>query len=146
MNITKHGKLTRVSNAVAAGTGTVNGTGVDTKGFGSTTFIAAFGTLTSGTVVTLKAQQSPTTTTGDYGDIAGSSQTVAADDDNQICAVEIVGATERYLRPVITRTTANAVVDGIIAIQTDPHTEPVTHDSSTVVGTELHQAKATGTA
>jgi hypothetical protein len=46
----------------------------------------------------------------------------------------------------VDRGTANAVIDGIIAIQYNANVEPVTHDSTTVVGSEFHHAPAEGTA
>ena len=42
--------------------------------------------------------------------------------------------------------TANGTIDGVIAVQCRAGAEPVTHDSSTVVGSEYHLAPAAGTA
>ena len=53
---------------------------------------------------------------------------------------------ERYVRVVVDRGTQNAVIDFGLAVQTARFSEPVQHDSSTVVGTEFHQAPAEGTA
>ena len=53
---------------------------------------------------------------------------------------------ERCLRCVIDRGTANAVIDGVIALQYLAKTEPVTHDATTVVGSEFHHAPAEGIA
>ena len=43
-------KITKVLDAVAAGTTDQNSTGVDTSGFQSSTFIASFGTITANAV------------------------------------------------------------------------------------------------
>ena len=71
---------------------------------------------------------------------------MADDDDNQIVALEIVQPKERYVRVVVDRGTANAVIDFGIALQSTAKAEPVTHDASTVVGSEVHLAPAEGTA
>ena len=146
-NLTTGGKVTRVSNAVAAGTTDVNSTGVDMQGFESVTFYVLFGAITATAVTSVKAQQSADDAASDaYADLEGTGVAVADDDDNQVVALEITNPRERYVRCTVDRGTANAVIDGIIAVQTGPVSEPVTHDSSTVVGSELHHAPAEGTA
>ena len=147
LNFTKDCKLTRVSNAVAAGTDdTTSCAVVDMQSFGSCTFIAAFGTITATAVTTVKVQQGAVANMSDAADLAGTSISVAADDDNQIVAVEVVEPQERYVRLQIVRATANVVIDGVIAVQCNPKIAPVTHDATTVVGTELHASPAEGTA
>jgi len=41
---------------------------------------------------------------------------------------------------------AETVVNGIIAVQTKAGSEPVTHDATTVLGSEFHLVPAEGTA
>ena len=144
LNLSKAGKATRISDAVAAGTTDINCTGVDMKGYESVTFYTLFGTITATAVTSVKAQQSEDNSS--FADLEGTAITVADDDDNQVAILEIVRPQERYVRLVVDRGTANAVVDGVIAVQTDAIEEPVTHDSTTVVGAELHHAPAEGTA
>jgi hypothetical protein len=146
MNITKSAKMTRVLNATASGTSTVNGSVIDMQGYQSVTFVCCMGGIASSAVTTMKVQSNTSSATGTMGDLAGSAISIADTDDNKVVAIEIVNPRERYLRPVITRSTANAGIDSVIALQTQAAAEPVTHDSSTVSGTELHQAVATGTA
>jgi hypothetical protein len=137
--------LTRVSNAVAAGTSDVESSAVDMQGFDAVTFIVAFGTITAGSATSVKAQQGALSNMTDAADLKGTGITVA-DDDNQLVLLEIDHPQERYVRCVVDRGTQNAVVDSIIAIQTKAKAEPVTHDSSTVVDSELHHAPAEGAA
>lgn len=144
MNLTENWKITRVSNAVAAGTSDVNSSSVDMSKFESVTFLVSFGAITAGAVTSIKAQQSSDDST--FNDLAGSGITVADDDDNQVVALEIVRPRDRYVRVVVDRGTQNAVVDGIVAFQGRPKTGPVTHDATTVVGSEVHASPAEGTA
>ena len=151
MNLSKNAKCTRLSNALAAGTGTTNCTAVDTKGFKSTTFyllLGAVGVSSPHGTVQLKILQSPNESASpdDYADLAGTGQTLTTTGDNQVLIVEVDSARERYLRPVIVRSGGTAVVDGLICLQTKAHAEPVAHDSSTVGGSEFHLAPAEGTA
>lgn len=146
MNLLKCGKLTRVMNAVAAGTSDQNSSVIDMQNFDSVTFIAAFGTITAGAVTSIKVQQGADSGLSDAADLEGTAISVADDDDNQIVAVEVVRPRERYVRLVIDRGTQNAVIDGVIAIQTGPRVLPVTHDATTVVGSETHNSPAEGTA
>lgn len=146
MNLTKNVKVTRVMDAVAAGTTDQNSSEVDMKGFEGVMFIAAFGAIDATAVTSVKAQQGAVTGMGDAADLAGTSISVADDDDNKVVVLDIYRPQERFVRCVIDRGTANAVIDGVIAIQYGPREKPTTHDATTVVGTEVHASPAEGTA
>ncbi len=146
-NLTTSSKMARVSNAVAAGTTAVNSSSVDMQGFESCTFLVALGAITTGAVTSIKVQQSGDDGVADsFADLKGTSITIADTDDNKIALVEVHNPRERYVRCVVSRGTANAVIDSIVAIQTGPKDEPTTHDTATVVGSEIHHAPAEGTA
>jgi len=147
MNFSLSHKVTRVSNAVAAGTTDINSSSVDMRDYGAVAFIVAFGAITASAVTSCKLQQSSDDGSSDsWADLEGTSITVADDDDNQLVVLDCVSPQERYVRAVVDRGTQNAVVDGIIAMQYMAQDEPVTHDPTTVVGSELHLAPAEGTA
>lgn len=137
-------KVTRVMNAVAAGTSDQNSSSVDMSGFENVTFIAAFGTIDSTAVTSIKVQQSSDDSS--FADLAGTSISVADDDDNQVAVVSVVKPRERYVRCVVDRGTANAVIDGVVALQTGALTLPVTQPTSSVVSSEVHVSPAEGTA
>ena len=144
MNLSRFGKVTRVMNGVAAGQATNNGTGVDMKGFDAVTFILLVGDIAGAGTVTLKAQQGADNA-ADWQDLLGTAVAFAAGDDNKVAILEINCPRDRYVRPVVITAVGNGVIDGVIAIQTKAGTEPVTHDATTVVGSEFHQAPAEGT-
>ena len=144
MNLSRSAKITRVMDSVAAGTSDQTSTSVDMKGFGNCQFVALFGTITAAAVTSVKVQTSSDDSS--FNDLLGSAVTVADDDDDQAVVIDIGHPRERYLRCVIDRGTQNAVIDGVLAMQYEASNEPVSHDSSTVVGSEFHHAPAEGTA
>lgn len=141
-SLVKEAKFTRVSNAVAAGTTDVEATSVDMAGFDAVAFVVEFGTITSTAVTSVKVQGSADNST--FVDLESTSITVADDDDNQIFVADVVRPPYRYLRCVVDRGTANAVIDGITAIQYQARFMPVTQPSTTTG--ELNVAPIAGTA
>lgn len=153
MSVALHGllknvKLTRVMNGVVAGTSDQTGSSVDMAGFEGVVFIALLGDLTASQVTSLKAQCSSDDGSADtFADIAGSdSGNMEDNDDNQMIGLDIIDPPERYVRPILLRHTANAVIDGILALQYGAKKVPVTHDATTVFSTETLAGPAEGTA
>jgi len=138
INLLKESKLTRVNNAAAAGTTTITTDVIDMAGFDGCTFLAALGDVTDTSALELVAQHGDASDGSDMADVetATVSHTAdATDADNMLLAVEVMRPQKRYVRAKLVRGTANAVVDGIFAVQTNPAEAPTTHDSSTVLGT-----------
>ena len=140
-------KITRCLNGVAAGTTEQAGTAVDMQGYDGVLFIGLFGALTATQVTSMKAQQSSDAAAADaYADIVGSKVGPFADGDSNKCLVlDIQRPQERYVKPVVNRGTANAVIDGVIAIQYTARSLPTAHAAS-VAFAEKHNAPAEGTA
>ncbi|HWL09556.1 MAG TPA: hypothetical protein VNQ76_14195 [Planctomicrobium sp.] len=124
--------ITRVLNGVAAGTTPQNGTGLSMEGYQGVMFVAAFGALTATQVTSLKAQQSSDNgSADDYTDIQGSSTQALADaDGNKLLVLDILQPSKLYVRPVVGRGTANAVIDGVFAIRYKSRVIPTTLGSS----------------
>ena len=115
----------RVSNAVAAGTTNVNSSWVDVANADGVRFIAMLGTLTANQVTRMKLQGACNSNQSDAADLLDSTtgnviQTAnAADTDtNKILVASVFKPKVRYVRAVVIRGTANAVVDGILAEET----------------------------
>ncbi len=128
-------KITRVENAGAAGTTALNSDGVDMQGFDGVIFVAAVGALTATQTTSLKLQSSSDDAVGDaYADISGAATSdFGDDDDNGLAFVDLINPPERYVRAVLVRGTANAVLDSIIAIQYHAHNKPTTQDATVIV-------------
>jgi len=115
-------KVTRAMLAVAAGSADENGSIIDMQ------------------------QQGAIANMSDAADLLGSLVSFADSDDDDCVVLDIYRPTERYVRPVFERATANCVIDGVIAIQYGAKKMPVTHDAATVIGSETHASPAEGTA
>ena len=148
MNLSKETKVTRVMTAQAAGSADANGSSVDMQNFDGVMFVASVGTLTATQVTTLKAQGSSDDADADaFADLEGTqTDAMADDDDDQSIVLDIYKPVERYIRPVLERGTANAEIDGIIAIQYGPRVKPTTHDATTVQTSQVLVSPAEGTA
>ena len=145
MNLSKYAKVTRVLNAVAAGVTNQNGSVIDMSGFEGVQFIALFGALTATQVTSLKVQQGDLADGSDMADLEGSAHTALADVDGNKCLVtDLFRPEKRFVRAVVTRGTANAVIDGVIALQYRARVQPVANDS-TVKSTKLLVSPEAGT-
>lgn len=131
------------SGAVAAGTSDITpSSGVDCAGYDACTFLVHFGAITATAVTSLIVQSSSDDGSSDaYAavQVSGSNHavSVAVADADKVFAITVVGPPERYLKLIVDRGTANAVLNGIIAIlhhaKDVPITQGATVGSATVV-------------
>lgn len=136
MNLSKCVQLTRVKSSVVAGTTAVDSNILDMAGFDGVMFVALLGTVTSGSVLTLVTQQNTANSTSGMATITGASAGVtdtAGEKSNGALIVDVYRPLQRYVRAELTRTTANAVVDGILAIQYAAGHKPTTQDVTTIL-------------
>ena len=143
-NFAKDHKISQCSTvtAGAAGTSAINATSVDMSGFEQVTFVVPVGAIVSGAVTSIKAQGSNDNSS--FTDLAGTSQTISDTDDDKTFYVNVVKPSYRYVRLVVSRATQNATIGGIIGIQSNPKTLPVSHGTS--VSGETWVSPAAGTA
>lgn len=143
----KQNKIVRHNNGAAAGTSTITpGAGIDMQGFNHCLFLVLLGTITATGVPAIKIQQSDDDGSTDaYSDLEDTAYAVTDAEDDEIIAVEIIRPTKRYLKLILTRTTANVVLDGILAILGGAQSHPVTQPA-TINGAEVHVSPAEGTA
>lgn len=104
--------------ATAAGTGdSINGNPIDTQGYESVAFAIQFGTITASAVTTIKLQAGNASDGSDAVDVPGASVSVPVSASGKIVwGPEIHRPTKRYVRPVVVRATANAVIAGGTAL------------------------------
>lgn len=139
--------LTRVKSASAAGQTEVDSDSVDMADYDGVLFFTTVGTLTSGAVTALKIQQSDDNDDGDaWTDLAGTAIDIADDDDGQTFGVQIINPRERYLRAVVTRGTANAVIGEIYALRFGGDRRPIVNSVADAATFTSHQSPAEGTA
>lgn len=140
-------EIRRVSNAVAAAsTGTTKATIIDMDGFDEVTFILLLGTVTNTAKVTFQIAQDDVNSTAGMavtdatsGEIVSDGTTIAL--SNKAIALTINRPKERYLEAQVVKSTANIVIDGIIAILSKARTRP-TANGSTVYMSKLFTSPA----
>lgn len=109
---------------------------VDMQGFDSVMFVAITGDVSNTSVLTLTVKSNPTdSTSGGTTEKAGTATTATATSaDTKLIIVDVLRPTQRYCFASFTRTTADAVVEGIIAIQYNSKAKPITQGSSVLTG------------
>lgn len=132
MNLIKDAKFVVVEAAAVAGTTTITTDVVDMAGFDSVAFVAHLGdvTATSALALTVFSNDTNDTTTPTETEAAASFTAGASDADNKLMIVDVTCPRQRYVYATLERGTANAVVNGIIAILYNAHNKPVTQPAS----------------
>lgn len=143
INMLKDAKVSRVANAASAAQTAVTSAVLDMQGFDSVVFIALLGDVTTGSVLTLTGKgNSAASTSSPTPKVYPGAPTFtagASDADNKVMILDIQKPRDRYVFAELTRTTANAVVDGIIAIRYNSHERPlVDQDVSVLVSALLN--------
>lgn len=139
-------KFTRAMNAVATGTTNVNGSVIDMAGFDGIAFCAAFGAILATAVTGIKVQQGTLSDGSNMTDLAGTAISVPDTGSNKMVLTEVYQPLKTFVRIVVTRSVAGAVIDGVMAMQYSAIKQPVTNDAATVVASEIHNSPAEGTA
>lgn len=146
MNLLKNAAFETLANDQAAGQTTISSSVVDMAGYDSVCFITKLGTLDAGAVVGVKIQQGAASNLSDAADLADTNIAPADDDDDKLVLHDIHRPQERYLRVQVTRATADAEIDCILARKYNPKSAPVTQDTDHVASSEFHLSPAEGTA
>lgn len=134
MNFLKNMKVVRVANAAAAAQTAVDTAVLDTSGYDSVCFIAVLGDVTATSVLTLTGKTNTASSTSSPAPTSLATTVTytaaASDADNKMMILDLHKPRQRYVFATLTRTTANAVVDGIFAILYNAHLCPVTVDGT----------------
>lgn len=140
-------KVTRVMNAVAAGTTVQTSSAVDMANFDGVRFIVSLGASVATAVAAIKGSDCDTSG-GSYNDIAGSLGTAftPTTDDNKVWILDIFRPTHRFVKCIVNRATANTTIDSVIAEQYGPRLQPKTDDATTVLGRKVLTSPLDGTA
>jgi hypothetical protein len=128
----------------ATGTADRNGATLDMQGWDGVLMLVHFATIAAGGTNSIKAQQGAASNLSDAADLEGTGQSVAADDDNEIYAIDLYQPRERYVRLVVDKDTSNACAESAVYIQYKGKELPSTHASGVTV--ETHVSPAEGTA
>lgn len=136
MNLSKNVKVTRVAAGAVAAQTEVLSSVLDMQGYDGVMFIALLGDVTTACVLTLTAKGNTASSTSSPTPVTQVATAAFTADgtsaDNKVLQVDVVDPALRYIFASLTRTAANAVVDGIIAIQYMAESRPTTHDASVI--------------
>jgi hypothetical protein len=128
----------------ASGTADRSGATLDMKGYDGVLMVVKLATVAAGAVTSIKAQQGAASNLSDAADLAGTAQSIADDDDNEVYYIDLYQPRERYVRLVVDKDGSNACAESAVYIQYKGRTAPTTHAAG-VTG-EGHVAPAEGTA
>ena len=123
LSVLKDCKITRVLNSVSAGTSDQDGAVLDMTGYDGVIFVASLGDVTSGSVLELQVFGNTASSTSSptpvelTDDSVGPVTAGASDYDHKLLVADVIRPAYRYIFPRIKRGSANAVIDGVIAIQ-----------------------------
>lgn len=138
MQLSKNIKVTVVSPAAAAATTEIVSSVLDMQGYDGVIFIALLGDVTDTSVLTLTAKGNTANSTSSPTPVNQAAATFTAgatSADSKALMVDVCDPMLRYAFASLTRTTANAIVGGIIAIQYGAGLRPTAHDASVIAST-----------
>lgn len=138
MNLTNSIKVTVVSPAATAAQTAIDSSILDMTGYDGVMFVALLGDVTDTSVLTLTAKGNSTNHLTVPAPVTQASATYTAgisDADSKVLMVDVRDPSLEYMFASLTRTTANAVVGGIIAIQYKAEMQPTTQDATVIANT-----------
>jgi hypothetical protein len=146
MDLLKDVLITRVAASAVAAQTDVAGSILDMAGWDGVLFIAALGDVSATCALELHAEQDELNGAGGMAQVNGkvSYTAAAADADNLLMVLNFVKPLKQFVRAVLKRGTANAIVDGITAIQYRGRKLPATQPA-TVLGSNSTISPAEGT-
>lgn len=123
LNFLRDCKITRVEASAVAGTTTLTTDILNMQGYDSVCFIALLGDVTDTSVLALKVLGNATNDTVSPTEYAGNAAFTAgaSNADSKMLIVDVQKPRDQYVYATLARGTANAVLDGIIAIQYNSH-------------------------
>lgn len=140
MNLSKDIKITVVEAAAAAAQTELVTDVLDMDGWGGVMFIAMTGDVTTASVLTLTVKGNTANSVSSPAPVTQKATTAFTADgtsaDSKVLMVDVYDPAMRYVFASLTRTAADAVVGGIIAIQYKPAFKP-TAQHATVIASAI---------
>lgn len=137
-NLLKGIKVTVVEAAAAAAQTALTSDVLDMAGFDGVMFVALTGDVTSTSVLTLNAYGNSANSTSSPTPVLQGAATFtagASDADSKALIVDVFDPALQYAFATLTRTTADAVIGGIIAIQYKAEYRPTSQSASVIAST-----------
>lgn len=139
MNLSKDIKVTVVEAAAAAAQTELVSDVLDMSGFEGVIFAVITGDVTSGSVLSLVAKGNTANSTSSPSPVTQATATYtalsASDSDSKMLMVDVYKPPLRYIFASVTRTTQDAIIGGVIAIQYGAHNKPTSQAASVIAST-----------
>jgi len=136
MNLSKDIKITVVEAAAAAAQTELVTDVLDMQGWGGVMFVAMTGDVTTASVLTLTVKANSANSVSSPTPVTQKATTAFTADgtsaDSKVLMVDVYDPALRYVFASLTRTAADAVVGGIIAIQYRPDMRPTSQHASVI--------------
>ncbi len=132
--------------AYASGTADRPGAALDMSGFDEVDMVVVFAAIAADAVTSVKAQCDDVASFAGAVDIAGTAQTVAHADDDDVFIIHIAHPPKRYVRVFIDKDASNASGESAVYVQHKPGYKPQSSDVATSIRSEAHVWPAVGTA
>lgn len=132
-------KTIYVEGAAAAAQTELTSDVIDMSGYDAVRAIAITGDVTTTCVLTLNLKSNSANSTSSPTPVTEASATFtagASDADSKMLTVDVIRPTGRYVFATLTRTTADAVVNGIVIELYRARSVPVTQDTTVISHTE----------
>lgn len=146
INLSKDTKMIVVEAAAAAAQTELVTDVVDMQGFSSIAFIALLGDVSDTSVLTLTGKTNTANSVSSPTPVTLASPATftagATDADSKILRIDLHKPRARYVFASLTRTTADAVVGGIIAVLYNPVNSPVTQDATVIADSFVNDPSA----
>ena len=136
MNLSKDIKITVVEAAAAAAQTELVTDVLDMQGYDGVMFIALTGDVTTASVLTLTVKANSANSVSSPTPVTQKATTAFTADgtsaDSKVLMVDVYDPALRYVFASLTRTAADAVIGGIIAIQYCAGLRPTTQDATVI--------------
>ena len=142
-NLLDNVKISRVLGYNAASTTNRKGSIIDMQGYDGVVFVATFGTMLTTSEIDLIIAQSDTNNTSAMAKSVAEASATSDGTDNVQLIVDVYRPTKRYLEAQVEIDTANALIEGVIAIQYRGSKMPISQPAATLAsGTFASPANA----
>ena len=137
MNFSKDIKIINIETPVSGSSSTTSKV-IDTAGFTGCCIVVSTGAITASAVTSIKVQEADAASDADTltagADLAGTSQTIADDDDGQLFVVDITRPHKRYLQLATTKATEASLTGAVAYLYDSDSSLPVTQATGSGVG------------
>lgn len=129
----------------ASGSADRTSSAIDTNGYEGCAIIVKFATIATGAVTDIYAVEDDASGLGTKAALAGTSQTVADDDDNQVFVIDIKRPKKRYLALEVNKDATNATAECAVAILYGANARPTAATDQADVNGESFVSPSAGT-